>query len=274
MDGGVSAKSDKAFPTTRWSEVARAADADPAVRRAALGRLIEQYGPAFRAHLTRRRHLSDHDADDLFQGFVCDQMVAAELISRVNRERGRLRSYLLGAIDHYLLSSWRRASARKRSPGSPLVSLDAADEHQPAGAAPMAPVTADVFDLEWARQVLDEAVARMQAECRRGPQPGHDRIWRLFQARVLRPVLEGVEPPNYADIVRQIGFESPTQAANALVTGKRMMSRLLRAVIAEYAADPGEVEAELRDLWEILASNGGPSNGSSSNGGETPGGPS
>lgn len=246
----------RTFPTTQWSEVARAADADPAVRRAALGRLVERYAPAFRAHLTRRRGLSPDDADDVLQGFACDQVVAAELLARADRARGRLRNYLLAAVDHYLLATWRHARAKKRAPeaGRVLSGDDAA-----AAADAMADGgrgAADVFDLEWARRVLYEAVARMRDECRRGPQPGHDRVWRLFELRVLRPIVDGRDPPGYADVVRAIGFESPTQASNALVSGKRMMARLLRAVVAEYAADPGEVEAEMNDLWAIVAGAG------------------
>jgi hypothetical protein len=104
--------------------------------------------------------------------------------------------------------------------------------------------------------VLSEAIARMSNECHAGPQPGHGRVWKLFEARVLRPILDGDEPPCYDELVQSIGFESPTQASNALVTGKRMMARLLRSVIAGYAADPGEVELEMNDLWETVSSAG------------------
>jgi DNA-directed RNA polymerase specialized sigma24 family protein len=257
---GTNGGSGDPLPTTRWSEVARAADADPAVRRAALERLVGQYLPAFRAHLTRRRGLSPHDADDVLQGFVCDQVVVAGLLAGADRDRGRLRAYLFAAIENHLSRVRRYDRAAKRAPASRPLSLD---DHghdngdQGAGGGPggmaAAAGEADVFDLEWARRVLGETADRMRADSAARPDPDRQRAWALFEMRVLRPTLDGDEPPPYAEVVRRLGFASPAQASNALVTGKRTFARLLRAVIGEYAADPGEVEAELNDLWAAVS---------------------
>ncbi|HYE17505.1 MAG TPA: hypothetical protein VEA69_03620 [Tepidisphaeraceae bacterium] len=241
------------LPTTQWSEVARAAGAEPELRRQALGRLIARYLPAFRAHLIRRRNLSSHDAEDVLQGFVCEEVVAAELIARADRTRGRLRGLLFAALEHYASRVRRHGRARKRSPGAAVLSLDVGPEGAgDAGRAePPAPVAADVFELEWARQVLTEAAARMAAEA--GRDADRARVWELFERRVLAPVRDGAEPAHYAALVRELGFASPTQASNALVTGKRSFARHLRGVIGEYACDPAEVESELNELWAIAA---------------------
>ncbi len=57
----------------------------------------------------------------------------------------------------------------------------------------------------------------------------------------------------YDDLVRQNGFSSPVRAANALVTAKRMFTRVLRAVISEYQGDEAEIDSEIDDLHKILA---------------------
>lgn len=239
--------SDGGFPTTRWSEVARAADADPAVRRGALERLVRQYLPAFRQHLVRRRGLSQHDADDVLQGFLCDQLIASELLTRADQSRGRLRAYFFVAIERYLSRVRRDQRAQKRAPAARM-----ADIHE-LGDGAGGETEADVFKLEWARQVLATTAARMKLECIADGDADRMRVWTLFERRVLRPTLDDTEPPGYADLVAELRFSSPTQASNALVTGKRMFARLLREVVGEYAADPGEVEAELKDLWEAVS---------------------
>lgn len=57
-------------------------------------------------------------------------------------------------------------------------------------------------------------------------------------------------------MVEQFGFPSPTAASNALVTAKRMYARILRAVVAQYADDPHEVESEIAELRAIVNTGG------------------
>jgi len=108
----------------------------------------------------------------------------------------------------------------------------------------------DLFDLEWAKQAVDLAVQRMRRQCQAG---GRQDVWGVFEARVLGPTLHDAEPVPYDRLVRQFGFASPEQAVSLLTTGKRMFSRNLREVVAEYADDEQETEDELRRLKRILA---------------------
>ena len=56
------------------------------------------------------------------------------------------------------------------------------------------------------------------------------------------------------DLIHEIrhGIESPSRAANLLVTAKRMFSRHLHAVVRETVANPAQAEAELRELKQCL----------------------
>ena len=80
-----------------------------------------------------------------------------------------------------------------------------------------------------------------------------DDIWGVFESRILLPTTEGRPVVDYQDLVQKFGFRSPTQAANALITGKRMYTRILRSVVAEYALNEEDAEAEIRDLERVLA---------------------
>jgi predicted component of type VI protein secretion system len=82
---------------------------------------------------------------------------------------------------------------------------------------------------------------------------GCSHIWEIFQCRLLRPSLEGVEPLSYEELVARYGLKSPAQATNALASGKRMFARHLRDVIAQYETGDQAVRAELDALRLFLA---------------------
>ena len=257
------------FPHTRWSLVGRAGGAaDPRQLREALDELLPHYLPALRAHLLLDRRIPRDRAEDLLQGFVADRVLERHLIAVADPGRGRFRTFLLTALDHYCLDDAKYRSRHVRSPaGGAVLSLDddrsgagrVADARGPGGGG------ADAFEAAWARQVVDQAVQRMRAECLRpdrqvnGGSPGPNgavpgkTYWALFERRVLLPALEGVEPPPYERLVAEFGLRSATQAANLLITGKRMFARALRSVVAEYATGEHEVADEMRDLRTILS---------------------
>ena len=78
-------------------------------------------------------------------------------------------------------------------------------------------------------------------------------MWGVFECRVAEPTLQGSPPADYAELVRRFHLQSPSQASNVLMTGKRMYARALRAVVGEYAEDRQEIESEIEELRQILA---------------------
>jgi len=95
---------------------------------------------------------------------------------------------------------------------------------------------------------------RTQTECE---ATGRTNFWGLFEVRVVGPLLRGEPPPAYDELVARFGFQSPLQASNALTTAKRIFTRALHAVVAEYAESEEAVEEELRELRAILSHAGG-----------------
>ena len=119
-----------------------------------------------------------------------------------------------------------------------------------AGEVAGADGTRDVFDVQWAREVLAQALTRMQQEC---CESGRDDVWGVFHCRLVQPLLEGTEPADYETVVERFQLKSPAQASNVLITAKRMFARSLRATVGEYTQDDAEIEAEIEDLQRILA---------------------
>src|SRR5262249_18049897 len=233
------------FPSTHWSLIGRAGTVDPAVKRQALAELLTRYMPAIKAYLTLKRHIAPDQVEDLFQGFVASKILEQDLIARANPHKGKFRTWLLTALDRYVISEWRHRSAAKRG-GRGSESLHTHKNRLlPAATAP----ASEAFGLAWARELRAEVLRRRRAECERSGSPPS---WGVFETRVLAPTLEGVPPVPYDELVARFGFASPAQASNALITAKRLFVRTLRAVIGEYTG-AGEVEAEIRDLQQILA---------------------
>ena len=222
------------FPTTQWSLVGRAGQEGKAARQA-LAELLERYYPALKSHIVRRRGLAEDEAEDLLQGFLSSRVLEKNIVAQADRAKGRFRSFLLTVLDHYVANELRR-----KRPANLDSEVDLAD--------PAAPVE-DVFHQDWAREVIAAAIERMRQEC---SCSGRADIWGVFECRLLAPTLNESPPPPYEAMAATFGLRSPVQAANLVITGKRMFARVLRSVVAEYA-EQDDVEAEIADLQKILS---------------------
>src|SRR5215217_2507880 len=98
------------FPSTQWSVVETAGREDSRGDRPALETLLKRYLPALRGHLLCRRAVQPDRIDDLLQGFVTSKVLEA----RGDRNRGRFRTLLLTALDHFVISQVRHDQAAKR----------------------------------------------------------------------------------------------------------------------------------------------------------------
>jgi RNA polymerase sigma-70 factor (ECF subfamily) len=232
------------FPLTNWSEVRRAGQPAADLDQQALSALLARYRPALQTHL-ERKGLPTHEAEDLLHNFLADKLLRGALLAGVSAQKGRFRTYLLTALDRYRISAHRRDTAGKRAPAEGFVVLDELEQLPPDPAAR----PADAGDVEWARATVAVALERVRADCM---ATGRAAFWTVFERRLLGPLLRGEPPPPYAELVAGLGLQSPTQATNALLTTKRMFTRHLRAVVAEYAASEEAVAVEIAELRAIL----------------------
>jgi DNA-directed RNA polymerase specialized sigma24 family protein len=232
------------FPKTRWSQVGIAGRSTDEARRQALEDLLEKYLPALRSHLVSRKRIAPDQADDILQSFVADKVLQQNIIAQADREKGKFRTFILTALDRFVIDEVRKGSAQKRSSGHKEIDLDDVDQASPATSP------AEDLDQAWGREVLAQATARMESECR---ESSREDIWGVFQAKVLDPLMGGGSAVRYEELVARYGLESPLQASNVLLTGKRMFRRHLRGVIGEYAGGERSVDEEIEDLKKILS---------------------
>ncbi|MEO1524991.1 MAG: hypothetical protein AAFX06_06120 [Planctomycetota bacterium] len=213
------------FPKTRWSLIGTVVDEAPTGSRENMGELLKVYWEPMFAHL-RYKGVSNEKAEDLIQDFMLE-ILSKDLLAIADPKKGKFRTLLLTALDRFAVSKHRHETAAKRSPGD-IASLDAAevDSTRAAGEAPSL-----VFDRAWAMDVLASALARMQEACE---QEGNRARWEIFERRVLAPLLEDKDLPEYDALAEEFSLPNEKSAMNMLVTAKRQLGRVLRDVIREY----------------------------------------
>jgi RNA polymerase sigma-70 factor (ECF subfamily) len=130
--------------TTRWSVVLAAGRNDTARAHDALAKLCETYWYPLYAYV-RQRGYSPHDAQDLTQEFFA-RLLKKNPLGAVTRDKGKFRSFLLTALNHFLVDEWKKARTQKRGSGE-VISLDARDAETRFGREPVDTLTPErLFD--------------------------------------------------------------------------------------------------------------------------------
>jgi RNA polymerase sigma factor (sigma-70 family) len=228
------------FPTTHWSLVIRAGNAETPANKEALEELCRSYWTPLYAYL-RRRGESPHNAQDLTQGFLA-RVIAREDIGDVTPDKGRFRTFLLTSLRNFTIKQALHDKALKRGGGQTMLSIDGEEAERLCGPDLTAESPELAFDRRWCRTTLSRAIQRLREEYQaRGKKP-------LFEA--LAPFLDGAEPGEYDSVGEKLGL-APGAVA---VTVHRMRSRLqqlVRAEVAQTVASPEQVEEEMNHLLNV-----------------------
>jgi RNA polymerase sigma factor (sigma-70 family) len=232
-----------AFATTHWSVVAAAGGLDTTRAQQALSGLFQTYWFPLYAYVRRRGH-SPHDAQDLTQSFFLS-LIEKQSLATADCRLGRFRSFLLGAMNHFLADEWARRRAQKRGGGQTILSLDFSDAETRFHLEPADPISPDrAFDRSWATAMLDVVLDKLEGEYR-----GEDKAG-LFN--VLRETLAGPrESQPYATLAARLDMtEGAVRVAVHRLRG-RYRDRL-RAEIAATVESSAEVEDELKYLFRVM----------------------
>src|SRR5215813_13797381 len=102
------------FPSTQWSVVLAAGRslAEPEMAQAALGELCQIYWTPLYSFV-RSRGYTVHDAQDLTQSFFA-HLIEHRIYARVDRQKGRFRSFLLASVKNFLADTADRERTLKR----------------------------------------------------------------------------------------------------------------------------------------------------------------
>lgn len=232
------------FPPTRWSLVLRSrAEGQDVSALRALGELLQSYWQPLYV-FARRSGLASSDAEDAVQSF-CESLITRQSLTTVDRELGRLRSFLLSGFQNHLRTLHRDARREKRGGGAWVISFD--DAEAALGSQPVDGETPDrAYDRQWAYTLLAHVLERLKAEyVARGKEAAFT---------VLEPALvwNGASM-SYETLAAKLDMSPATVAQKV----KRMRVRYRELLEQEISdtVDAPEAMAEERDhLIQILSS--------------------
>lgn len=230
------------FATTRWSLVAAAADADAPAAKAALADLCAAYWFPVYAYVRRRGH-DRHAAEDLTQAFFA-RLLEKNDLAAADRTRGRFRSFLLAACQHFLANQHDYEHAQKRGGNVSKLSLDFETAEGKFSREPAASHDSAerLYERRWALELLDRALTELRRE-----YVETDRE-KLFET--LKPTLSG-DATGYDALGDRLGMTVGAVKVAIHRLRQRYRDRV-RDVIGRTVADPADIDAEVRDLFSAL----------------------
>jgi len=232
------------FPHTRWSVVLAARQQPSPEAEAALETICRAYWyPLYT--FVRRNGQSPPDAQDLTQEFF-RHLLEKRWLEAADREKGRLRTFLVTALKHFMAKEWRRASAQKRGGSHSHVPMDAAfaESRYAAEGTTQLPAEA-VFDQQWALTLLDLTTLRLEAEL--------VAAGKASEFAILKNCLVAAHGAiDYSSVAVQLNL-SEGAARVAVHRLRKRFRELYREEIAQTLPDRAELDAELRYLAGILA---------------------
>jgi RNA polymerase sigma-70 factor (ECF subfamily) len=216
---------------------------DTARAGAALEQLCRVYWYPLYAYVRRRGH-SAEDAQDLTQEFFA-RLLQHNWVARADRQRGRFRSFLLSAMNHFLSDEWDKARAQKRGGGIAPVPLQIDSAESRYGHEPADSVTPEqTYERRWALALLEEVLRQLRE--------AYEKEGRLDLFTALHPCLVGERTAlPYKELAAKLGV-SEGAVKSAVHRLRQRYRQVLRSEIAQTVAKPDQVDEELRHLFVVV----------------------
>jgi RNA polymerase sigma factor (sigma-70 family) len=233
---------DAIFSTTNWSVVLQAQGQSPAAQEA-LEKLCRTYWRPVYSFI-RREGTAPEEAEDLTQSFFV-LLLQRRNFDDVRKEKGRLRSYLLTSLKHFLVSEHRRAVTVKRGKGQQPVPLEELALIKHAEIEPADHLSADrIYERRWALTLMEQVLHRLREEYEAA---GNAELFDFLKQ--LLPDEPG--SPSRTEIASQLGM-TDNALRQAFHRFRQRYQLLLREEISHTVAIASDVEDELRHLIAVL----------------------
>ncbi len=240
---GRNAPGRQEFPDTRWSQVSEAGHGERAAAGQALEQLCRSYWLPIYSFL-RRKGYSPHDAEDLTQQFFV-RLLQSNSVASADRSKGRFRTFLLGALHHYLTDEYRKMSAQKRRGALLPFSVDFAEAEATYAQVPDPDLTPEqLYDRRWGEALLGLAFDQLAAEF---SAAGQDRRFEQLKPFLASQPAEG----KYDQLAAQMHMTARA-VGTAVYRMRQRYRELVRRQVADTVAQADDVDAELHHIFDGL----------------------
>ncbi|HTG43012.1 MAG TPA: ECF-type sigma factor [Verrucomicrobiae bacterium] len=231
------------FAATSWTNILAAQRSGSAEAAAALEKLCKTYWYPLYAYV-RRKGSDPHKAQDLTQEFFY-RLIRENYLGAVDRQRGKFRSFLLVAMNHFLSNQRDHEQAAKRGGGQRLISLDDVDAETRYAREPVCDLTPEkIFERNWFLTLFDQARARLEEEQPDGPRR------QLFH-QLQQFIIEDAEAGDYNAAAERVSM-TPNAVAVTIHRWRERYKKLLYEEVVRTVADPAEMDEELRRFFSVL----------------------
>jgi DNA-directed RNA polymerase specialized sigma24 family protein len=233
----------RVFPNTRWSVVLAATGSPSPESAAALEIICQAYWYPLYAY-ARRCGQTPHDAQDITQEFF-RRLLEKRWLDSADREKGRLRSFLIVALKKFMSNEWDRVTAQRRGGGQVHAQFDTAFAESRFAADGQALAPEETFDRQWALTLISLTSSRLREEFTAAGKPGN------YDA-LKTCLLADRGAIDYAGVAKQLGMNEGA-ARVAVHRLRKRFREIYREEIAKTLAEGVDLDAELRHLAAALA---------------------
>lgn len=231
--------SSSSFQPTRWTLVQKV-KGDTVESAHALNELCKMYWRPLYAY-ARSFGRTMEDSEDVVQGFMAKGIEKA-LFSAADKDKGKMRTFLLTSFKRYLRDEHAKSVAIKRGEGKVDTTDIAAEESRWADHKAADPTIS--FDKRWALIVVEAASEQLRTKYKEEGKKD------LYLA--LSPCLSGELTTGYQEIADQLEISLSSVKVGVHRMRKRY-GEMLRAEIAETITPDEDPDDELRYLINILS---------------------
>jgi len=247
-DGTSMGGENRVFPPTRWTEIVNLKMSDDDQKAMIANELLKRYWKPVYCYL-RRKGYDNETAKDLTQGFFQEVVLGRGLLEKASQAKGRFRTFLLTAIDRYVIDIRRYETTSKRKPDGQLFQLSDAEIANIASTVVDA-TPEQSFNYAWISDLLDRVLCEVRNEFLNNDKQIH---WHVFDERVLQPLGASSEPPSLREICEKYGINDEKKASNMIITVRRQMRKSLRRCLRQFTQSDWQVEQEILEMLELLS---------------------
>jgi RNA polymerase sigma factor (sigma-70 family) len=231
------------FRTTHWTVVLNAGHTDERQRSNALEELCRTYWYPVYAFV-RREGFAAADAQDLTQGFFA-HLLERQTFETADPERGRFRSFLLGALKRFLGYERRKQLTLKRGGQAMVVPIDEEESEERYQVDLVYQATPEkLYQRSWADALLASTLELLRRD--------YERAGKMTLFEKLQPHLSGADrEASYQQLGDMLGLSVPAVTTSMYRMRKRY-GELLREQIAQTVSSPNEVDDEIAFLFSAV----------------------